>query len=729
MKNLHGQNIEMERTYYKLKSDRHALEFVSLLDDFRVQELYCDATIACDGKKYPVHQVVLSACSPFFANIFASVSCQNPLVVIQDVSSWELEGILTYAYRGEVHVPYCNLQSFLKAGRSLFIKGLMFPQAEKRLGSEPRAETWHEPYYSHGKRTAGLHTHTSAHTDVHGHIHPSGRMQRRDETVSYHHQHHSSVHSPVPENSIRVSDHLRRENTVERSFYSGHDIGQQKRHYLADYPQDLRVSSEMGVERRSSPDSETSDCSSGDRSRWENESSSQASRNTTGDSTARMASPEARKRRRYDAAERREEPISSHPRFNMPESQGTFQELISGDDERIIKEEPEDDIIDCNSKEYVKDNQGESDEDEEESPLQIDIKEDPVPDSGCNSSPEPQNEPSSYSRIPEPYSTMDSSSSSSPGHTSPTSHLRKELLRPVTQNTSVLLQQQQQVPAIPLSIPHPVIALREPQSKPQPPLREPPPLMKIAQNIPTMVEECEVGSREPPRGLVKDMQASRGNGHLMVTAPPSYHSHNMSFEIHNQHLGPVLVNAGSPIQISSTSAFSQPKRQNNGTAKNHNNNIFKGDVIWYDSEKPLNLSGVQLSPVKNPDYSNSEDPFLGKIVTNRKKRLRGPKSWEFLVRLLKDPTTNPNLIRWENEANGIFRLVQPAIIAQRWGRRTGKHASENLSYENFARGLRYHYATGALKPVSEKSFVYRFGPKALKSLQEGNNVVFSQTVV
>ncbi|XP_066947473.1 protein tramtrack, alpha isoform-like isoform X2 [Macrobrachium rosenbergii] len=719
----------MERTYYKLKSDRHALDFVSLLDDFRLQELYCDATIACDGKKYPVHQVVLSACSPFFANIFASVSCQNPLVVIQDVSGWELEGILTYAYRGEVHVPYCNLQSFLKAGRSLYVKGLMFPQPEKRLGSESRTETWHDPYYSHGKRTAGAHTHTNGHTDVHGHIHPSARMQRRDETVNHHHhhhhhQHHSSLRSSVPDNGIRISDHLRRENMVERSFYSGHDIEQQKLHYMADYPQDLRVSSEIAVDRHS-PKSENSECSSGDRSRWETETSLQASRNTTGD-TARESSPEERKRRRYDAAERRDEPISTPPRFNVTESQGTFQELISGD-EQPIKEEPED-IIDCNSKEYVKDNRDDSDEDEEESPLQIDIKEDPVSDARCNSTPEPKTAPSSYSQIPEPYSAMDSSSSS-PGHASPTSHLRKELLRPVTQNTTVLLHQQQLPVTIPLSIPHPVIAIREPQPKPQPPpLREPPPLMKIAQNIPTLVEECE-GSREPPRGMVKDMQASRGNSHLMVTAPPSYHSHNMSFEIHNQHLGPVLVNTGSPIQISSTSAFSQPKRQHNGAVKNHSNNKFKGDAIWYDSEKPLNLSGAQLSPLKHPDYSNNEDPFLGKIVTNRKKRLRGPKSWEFLVRLLKDPTTNPNLIRWENEANGIFRLVQPAIIAQRWGRRTGKHASENLSYENFARGLRYHYATGALKPVSEKSFVYRFGPKALKSLQEGNNVVFSQTLV
>lgn len=127
------------------------------------------------------------------------------------------------------------------------------------------------------------------------------------------------------------------------------------------------------------------------------------------------------------------------------------------------------------------------------------------------------------------------------------------------------------------------------------------------------------------------------------------------------------------------------------------------------NDAPLNLSR---------ERRRGRDPFLGKIATKRKRRLRGPKCWEYLARLLNDPSTNPSLVRWENRSNGVFRLVQPAIVAQRWGRRAGKHANDALTYENFARGLRYHYATGALQPVSERSFVYRFGPKALKSLQE-----------
>lgn len=65
---------------------------------------------------------------------------------------------------------------------------------------------------------------------------------------------------------------------------------------------------------------------------------------------------------------------------------------------------------------------------------------------------------------------------------------------------------------------------------------------------------------------------------------------------------------------------------------------------------------------------------------------RGPKSWEFLMRLLVDPKTNPSLVKWEDEEEGTFRLTQPTLVAKLWGARSNK---QYLSYVNFARGIRY----------------------------------------
>lgn len=120
-------------------------------------------------------------------------------------------------------------------------------------------------------------------------------------------------------------------------------------------------------------------------------------------------------------------------------------------------------------------------------------------------------------------------------------------------------------------------------------------------------------------------------------------------------------------------------------------------------------------PVSPSEAAASSTDVFKKIPTNTRRRERGPKSWEFLIRLLADKRTNPTLIRWEDEASATFRLTQPSIIAKMWGARADK---SNLSYVNFARGLRYHYNTGALMAVSERQLVYRCGPKALKYLKE-----------
>lgn len=65
---------------------------------------------------------------------------------------------------------------------------------------------------------------------------------------------------------------------------------------------------------------------------------------------------------------------------------------------------------------------------------------------------------------------------------------------------------------------------------------------------------------------------------------------------------------------------------------------------------------------------------------------RGPKVWEFLMDLLEDPERNSKIIRWENQDEGIFRIVDKDTVALRWGQRNFK--TKTLPYEHFARTLR-----------------------------------------
>ncbi|CAL4155251.1 unnamed protein product, partial [Meganyctiphanes norvegica] len=104
-----------------------------------------------------------------------------------------------------------------------------------------------------------------------------------------------------------------------------------------------------------------------------------------------------------------------------------------------------------------------------------------------------------------------------------------------------------------------------------------------------------------------------------------------------------------------------------------------------------------------------------KRVHGSGKYIRSPKSWEFLMRLLVNSETNPEVICWVDESQYIFRLVQPNKIVALWNAKDGKSSG---NYDNFARSLRYHYKGGILCPVPDKQLVYRCGLLAIDYLQQ-----------
>ena len=90
------------------------------------QVTYNDATIACDGKLYPVHRFVLSVASSYFAQMFTS-TCGNgkhPIIVLKDISKETFEILLKYIYLGEVNVERENFAAFINAARALQLNGL-----------------------------------------------------------------------------------------------------------------------------------------------------------------------------------------------------------------------------------------------------------------------------------------------------------------------------------------------------------------------------------------------------------------------------------------------------------------------------------------------------------------------------------------------------------------------------------------------------------------------------
>ncbi|CAG5124002.1 unnamed protein product [Candidula unifasciata] len=58
--------------------------------------------------------------------------------------------------------------------------------------------------------------------------------------------------------------------------------------------------------------------------------------------------------------------------------------------------------------------------------------------------------------------------------------------------------------------------------------------------------------------------------------------------------------------------------------------------------------------------------------------------WEFVRDLLRDPKTNPKLLKWEDKENGVFRFVQSEKVAQLWGE---KKNNPLMTYEKLSRAM------------------------------------------
>ncbi|XP_071530855.1 uncharacterized protein [Panulirus ornatus] len=119
--------IKMGDGMLSLSWNNHKATFCHILSTLREKERYTDVTVACEGKFYPVHKLVLSTCSEYFEKIFDNTPCKHPVIVLKDVQTDELEALLSYMYEGAVSVAQNDLARLIKAAEVLRIKGLAVP--------------------------------------------------------------------------------------------------------------------------------------------------------------------------------------------------------------------------------------------------------------------------------------------------------------------------------------------------------------------------------------------------------------------------------------------------------------------------------------------------------------------------------------------------------------------------------------------------------------------------
>lgn len=106
--------------------------------------MYCDATIACSGRYFPVHRFVLTTCSEYFEGIFERTHCKHPFVIIKDIEEFHLEALLNYMYNGEVNVLQDRLPGLIRAAEALRIRGLAICEDSSGDSSTPEGKKSHK---------------------------------------------------------------------------------------------------------------------------------------------------------------------------------------------------------------------------------------------------------------------------------------------------------------------------------------------------------------------------------------------------------------------------------------------------------------------------------------------------------------------------------------------------------------------------------------------------------
>lgn len=103
------------------------LQAGNVLSELRQCGQFCDAILKAEGKDFPVHRAIMSACSPYLRALFTNglYETQQKIQELPEISAQLMEVVIEYAYSREAKVTSENVQELLPVADHLGILGLV----------------------------------------------------------------------------------------------------------------------------------------------------------------------------------------------------------------------------------------------------------------------------------------------------------------------------------------------------------------------------------------------------------------------------------------------------------------------------------------------------------------------------------------------------------------------------------------------------------------------------
>nr|CAD7459562.1 unnamed protein product [Timema tahoe] len=119
---------------FNLKWNNHTNNILQVFMDHLSSEQLVDCTLSCQGQFLKAHKMVLSACSPYFQELFRQHQIPHPIIIMNGMKFIDIKLVVEFMYRGEIKVLEAELEGLLAAAETLQVKGLSHVRTKYEKG-------------------------------------------------------------------------------------------------------------------------------------------------------------------------------------------------------------------------------------------------------------------------------------------------------------------------------------------------------------------------------------------------------------------------------------------------------------------------------------------------------------------------------------------------------------------------------------------------------------------